>query len=277
MTKTTLNIKGELLDISSPVIMGIINLTADSFYDGGKIKSDRDLLLKAEKMIGEGAAILDVGAYSSRPGADDVPIELEIKNSTAGINTILKEFPKAIVSVDSFRAKVAQSGIENGASIINDISGGDLDSDMYDTVAALKVPYIMMHMRGNPQTMSQLTEYEDLASEVIDYFNLKVNQLKSKGVTDIILDPGFGFAKTREQNFELLSKLELLNMLDLPVLCGVSRKSMIWKSLEITADEALNGTTALNTVCLMKGASILRVHDVKEAQETIKLVEMINN
>ncbi len=272
MTNSTLNIKGSLLDISSPVIMGIINLTADSFYDGGKIKSDKDLLTKAERMLAEGATILDVGAYSSRPGADDVPLDLELKNSTEGINTIIKEFSEAVISVDSFRSQVAQSAIEHGASIINDISGGGLDSNMFDTVAALKVPYIMMHTRGTPQTMSQLTDYDDLLSDMIDYFLEKINVLKAKGVHDIILDPGFGFAKTRVQNFELLNKLELLSSLDLPILCGVSRKSMIWKTLGITADEALNGTTALNTVCLMKGASILRVHDVKEAKEVIDLL-----
>lgn len=277
MIKHTLNIKGELLDISLPIIMGIINLTKDSFFDGGKIKSDKDLLSTTEEMLIEGATILDVGAYSSRPGSTDIPIETEIKNSTEGIKTILQEFPKAIISVDSFRSQVAKSGIEHGASIINDISGSNLDDKMFDTVAELKVPYIMMHMRGNPQTMVQLTDYNDLFSEIIDYFNVKINQLKAKGITDIILDPGFGFAKTKAQNFELLSKLELLSFLDLPILCGVSRKSMIWKSLEISANEALNGTTVLNTVCLMKGVSILRVHDVKEAWETIKLISLVNN
>lgn len=277
MVKTTLNIKGELLDISTPRIMGIINLTADSFYDGGKIKSDKDLLDKAEKMLSEGASILDIGAYSSRPGAIDIPVETELKNLSEGLKTVLKEFPNAIISVDSFRSSVARSGIEAGASIINDISGGELDNNMIDTVAELNVPYIMMHMRGNPQTMTQLTEYKDLVSEIIDYFNKKISLLHAKGVADVILDPGFGFAKNLKHNFELLNKLELLEFLNLPILCGVSRKSMIWKSLETSADEALNGTTALNTICLMKGASILRVHDVKEAKETIQLVELMKN
>jgi len=255
--------------------MGIINLTADSFYDGGKIKTDKDLLNKTEIMLSEGATILDVGAYSSRPGATDIPLETELKNSLAGIEVILEKFPEAIISIDSFRSPVCKSGIKHGASIINDISGGELDPEMFDTVAELRAPYIMMHMRGNPQTMTQLTDYNDLVSDIIDYFNEKINLLHAKGVHDIIIDPGFGFAKTRDQNFELLNSLELLSFTDAPILSGVSRKSMIWKTLETTADEALNGTTALNTVSLMKGASILRVHDVKEAMEAIKLVDTL--
>jgi dihydropteroate synthase len=274
MSKTSLNINGSLLDISSPIVMGIINLTADSFYDGGKIKTDKDLLIKAEKMLAEGAAILDVGAYSTRPGALDIPLQVETQNAVNGIQNIIKEFPNAIISVDTFRSEVGKQSIENGASIINDVSGGNLDSEMFDRVASLNVPYIMMHMRGNPQTMSQLTQYDNLISEIIDYFNNKIKLLNSKGVSDVIIDPGFGFAKTLEQNFQLLNGLELLSFLESPILCGVSRKSMIWKSLGITAGEALNGTTALNNTCLMKGASILRVHDVKEAMETIKLYEL---
>lgn len=271
MSKISLNIDGSLLDISTPIVMGIINLTADSFYDGGKIKTDQDLLTKAEKMLAEGATILDVGAYSTRPGSTDIPIKMEVENAVVGIKSIRKEFPEALISVDTFRSEVARCAIENGASIINDVSGGGLDKKMFDTVAGLKVPYIMMHMRGNPQTMSQLTQYDNLISEIIDYFNSRIKLLNNKGVSDVIIDPGFGFAKTLEQNFQLLNGLELLSILELPILCGVSRKSMIWKSLEISADEALNGTTALNNTCLMKGASILRVHDVKEAMETIKL------
>ncbi|MFT7032478.1 MAG: dihydropteroate synthase [Cyclobacteriaceae bacterium] len=275
MSKTSLNINGSLLDISSPIVMGIINLTADSFYDGGKIKTDKDLLIKAEKMLAEGATILDVGAYSTRPGAANIPLHIETQNAVNGIKNILVEFPDAIISVDTFRAQVAKQAIENGASIINDVSGGNLDSEMFDTVANLDVPYIIMHMRGNPKTMSQLTQYDNLISEIIDYFNRKIKLLSSKGVSDVIIDPGFGFAKTIEQNFQLLNGLDLLSILESPILCGVSRKSMIWKSLGTTADEALNGTTVLNNTCLMKGASILRVHDVKEAMETIKLYELI--
>ncbi|MEQ9285813.1 MAG: dihydropteroate synthase [Cyclobacteriaceae bacterium] len=274
MSKTYLNIKGSLLDISRPSVMGIINLTADSFYDGGKIKNDKDLLLKAEKMLSEGATFLDVGAYSSRPGAVDIPVDTERENAVNGIKTILNEFPEALISIDSFRSQVARAAIDHGASVINDISAGALDKDMFDTVATLKVPYIMMHMKGNPQNMVKLSQYKDLISEIIDYFNGRIKLLYSKGVSDVVIDPGFGFAKTLEQNFELLNKLELLTALERPILCGVSRKSMIWKSLNITADAALNGTTALNNTCLMKGASILRVHDVKEAIETIKLYEL---
>lgn len=274
MSKKSLNINGSLLDISSPIVMGIINLTADSFYDGGKIKTNKNLLDKVEKMLAEGAAILDVGAYSTRPGAADIPLEVEMQNAVNGIQSILSEFPDVIVSVDTFRSAVGKQAIENGASIINDVSGGNLDGQMFDTVASLNVPYIMMHMRGNPQTMSELTQYDNLISEIIDYFNNKIKLLNNKGVSDVIIDPGFGFAKTIEQNFQLLNGLELLSFLESPILCGVSRKSMIWKSLEVTADEALNGTTALNNTCLMKGASILRVHDVKEAMETIKLYEL---
>ena len=270
----SLNIRGELLDLSTPKVMGIINLTADSFYDGGKIKSDKDLLKKAERMLAEGAAILDIGAYSSRPGASDIPVEQELKNALNGIRSILKEFPNTTISIDSFRSDVARECVESGASIINDISGGNLDNNMIDTVAELKVPYIMMHMRGKPQTMSNLTDYEDLLSEIIDYFNARINVLLEKGVSDVVVDPGFGFAKTLDQNFELLNQLNLLTFLDRPILCGVSRKSMIWKSLGTSPDEALNGTTALNNTCLMNGASILRVHDVKEAMETVKLYEL---
>lgn len=259
--------------LSSPKVMGIVNLTADSFYDGGKIKSDKDLLAKVEKMEEEGVDIIDVGAYSSRPGAIDIPMQEERDHAIDGIEAILKFYPEAIISIDTFRATVAKAALEHGASIVNDISGGELDKSMFDLIAEKKVPYIMMHMRGNPQTMTNLTDYNHLISDIIDYFNAKVTDLRRRGVKDIIIDPGFGFAKNKEQNFELLNKLELLRILDVPMLCGVSRKSMIFKELGITPDEALNGTTALNMTCLMKGASVLRVHDVKEAKETIQLYE----
>lgn len=259
--------------LSEPRVMGIINLTADSFYDGGKIKSDKDLLLKVEKMISDGVDILDIGAYSSRPGATDIPLRDEWDSAVSGIDAILKAFPDAILSIDTFRSVVAKGAIEHGACIVNDISGGSLDSEMFNYITEINVPYIMMHMRGKPQTMSGLTDYDNLLLDIIDYFNAKTAELRNRGVKDIIIDPGFGFAKTKEQNFELLNKLELLEILDVPILCGVSRKSMIFKELEISADQALNGTTALNMACLMNGASILRVHDVKEAKETIKLYE----
>lgn len=269
--KWQINVDGRLIDLSTPAVMGIVNLTADSFYDGGKIKSDKDLLNKAERMLAEGATILDVGAYSSRPGADDIPLDTEMNNAQKGIQTLLKEFPNAVISVDTFRSEVARRAIDSGALIVNDISAGHLDDRMIDTVAELKTPYIMMHMRGNPQTMMQLTDYEDLISEIIHYFNERINVLTARGVGDIIIDPGFGFAKKRDQNFHLLNNLDLLKFLDRPMLCGLSRKSMIWKSLDITADEALTGTIVLNTISLTRGASILRVHDVKEAIEAIKL------
>ncbi|MEO9965152.1 MAG: dihydropteroate synthase [Reichenbachiella sp.] len=269
--------KGQLMALSEPKIMGIINLTADSFYDGGKIKSDRDLMTKVEKMIAEGVDILDVGAYSSRPGAEDIPMRDEWDAAMSGIDTILGHFPDTVISIDTFRATVAEGALEHGAALINDISGGDLDSRMFDVVAKASVPYIMMHMRGNPRTMSNLTDYDELVSDIIDYFNAKVAVLKSMGVNDIIIDPGFGFSKTKAQNYQLLNKLELLHMTGLPMLCGVSRKSMIFKELGITPDDALNGSTVLNMACLMKGASILRVHDVKEARETIQLYCAMKN
>ncbi|WP_245816795.1 dihydropteroate synthase [Reichenbachiella agariperforans] len=270
-----INVKGQLMDLSIPKIMGIVNITADSFYDGGKIKSNRDLLHKAENMLAEGVDILDVGAYSSRPGAAEVTVEDERLRATEAIAHIIRAFPEAVVSVDTFRADVAEASIQSGAAIINDISAGELDDRMFELVAALQAPYIMMHMRGNPQTMSQMTDYGDLVSDIIDYFNVKLNLLKKQGVKDIVIDPGFGFAKTREQNFALLSKLELLWMLDAPILCGVSRKSMIFKTLGGGPDDALNGTTALNMTSLIKGASILRVHDVKEAKEAVTLYEQL--
>lgn len=273
-----INIKGKLLSFSEPRVMGIINLTADSFYDGGKIKSDKDLLTKVEKMMEEGVDILDVGAYSSRPGAIDIPMREEWRTAVDGIELIFKHFSEAVVSIDTFRATVAQGALEHGASIVNDISGGNLDTGMFGLVADQNVPYIMMHMRGNPQTMDDLTSYDHLVSEIIDYFNAAIVELRALGLKDIIIDPGFGFAKTIDQNYQLLNKLELLSSLDVPMLCGVSRKSMIFKELNLSPDDALNGTTALNMACLMKGASLLRVHDVKEAKQTIRLYNaMVKN
>ncbi|UXP34143.1 dihydropteroate synthase [Reichenbachiella agarivorans] len=276
-TPKFINVRGQLMDLSIPKIMGIVNVTPDSFYDGGQIRSNRDLLHKVEKMLADGADILDVGAYSSRPGAAEVSEKEERKLATHAVSEIVKAFPEAVVSIDSFRMTVARASLDVGASIINDISGGELDESMFDLVIERNVPYIMMHMRGNPQTMSQMTDYKDIISDIIDYFNFKLSQLTRKGVKDIIIDPGFGFAKTREQNFELMNKLELLWMLDVPMLCGISRKSMIFKTLNCTPDQALNGTTALNMASLMKGASILRVHDVREAKETITLFQEIKN
>ena len=272
-----INCKGKLLDLSQPKVMGIINITPDSFYTGSRSNSKKEILATAEKMLTEGATFLDLGAYSSRPGADDITVEEELKRITPAIELILKEFPEAVLSMDTFRAEVAEKSINSGAAIINDISAGKLDDKMLATIAKYQVPYIMMHMKGTPQTMKDLNQYEDLAADVLFYFSERIKTARELGINDLIIDPGFGFAKNIEQNFELLSRLELFNNLDLPLLAGVSRKSMIWKKLKISAEEALNGTSILNTAALLKGAKILRVHDVKEAMECIKLTrELIN-
>ena len=266
-----LNCKGTLIDLSTPKIMGILNCTPDSFFDGGKFKSETTILNQVEKMLFEGATFVDVGAYSSKPRADFVSEIEEMNRLLPVVDLILKHFPETILSIDTFRSEVAKKAIENGAALINDISAGNLDEKMMQTIADLKVPYIMMHMRGTPQTMQSLTNYENIVKEMLFYFSQKVALARSLGINDLIIDPGFGFAKTLEQNYEVLNKLELFKMLELPILVGVSRKSMIYKVLEISAQESLNGTTVLNTIALQKGANILRVHDVKEAVEAIKL------
>nr|WP_183552560.1 dihydropteroate synthase [Mucilaginibacter sp. AK015] len=253
--------------------MGIINITPDSFYAGSRKTSVEDVLQQAGKMLNDGAAFLDIGAYSSRPGADDISVQEETDRLLPAIEAIVKNFPEAAISVDTFRAKVAEEAIKAGAHIINDISGGELDEDMFDTVGRLQVPYILMHMKGNPRTMQQLGNYEDVFDEVYDYFVRKVYRLKQLGVHDIIIDPGFGFAKQRGHSYKLMSRLQELERLQLPILAGISRKKMIYGLLGITAEEALNGTTVLNTIALTKGANILRVHDVKEAVEAIKIYE----
>ena len=252
--------------------MGILNVTPDSFYDGGKNTTERDLLKRTEKMLDEGADFIDIGGYSSRPGADDISSEEEWNRVRPAVQSIQKEFPQAILSIDTFRSQVAYRAILEGGDIINDISAGQLDADMFKTVAGLQVPYVIMHMRGTPQTMRGMTHYENLLREMIDYFHTILYQLNQQGIKDVIIDPGFGFAKTIEQNFELLNRLEQLHILGKPLLIGVSRKSMIWKTLGTTADYALNGTTALNTLALLKGATFLRTHDVKEAKEVIRLI-----
>ncbi|MAM19796.1 MAG: dihydropteroate synthase [Bacteroidota bacterium] len=272
-----INCKGELIDLSTPRVMGIINITPDSFFSGSRAQTNSDILKKAERMLKEGATFLDLGAYSSRPGATDISEEEEINRLLPAIEVILKEFPEALLSLDTFRSKVARKGIEAGGAIINDISGGKLDVHMLQTVAELQVPYILMHMKGTPQNMKDQNQYDDLLKDILFYFSDRVNAARQLGINDIIVDPGFGFAKNIRQNFELLSKAELLQMLELPILIGLSRKSMIWKTLEIEAAEALNGTSVLNTVALQKGAHILRVHDVKEATECIKLTSEIIN
>lgn len=251
--------------------MGVLNLTPDSFYDGGRYKNDSTILAQVERMLSEGATFIDLGAYSSRPGADTVSEEEELQRILPVIRLLLDEFPKIILSIDTFRSQVAHLSIAAGAALINDISAGALDGQMMPTVARLGVPYIMMHMRGTPQTMQQLTEYDDLVYEVIHYFSERMATARRHGLHDLIIDPGFGFAKTMPQNYELLKKFDLFRQLNVPVLAGLSRKSMIYKVLETTPQEALNGTTALHMVALDKGASILRVHDVREAMECIKL------
>lgn len=273
----TINCRGNLIDLSIPKVMGIINVTPDSFYDGGKTFSEKDILKQAEKMLSEGATFLDVGGYSTRPGADEISEKEEIRRVVTAIENILKKFPEALISVDTFRSEVAKKAIEAGAAIINDVSGGNLDSEMYKTVASLKVPYISMHMRGTPKTMAKRTDYQNVTVEVLKDLAEKIALARAAGINDIISDPGFGFAKTREQSFQLLNNLELFKNLNVPILVGVSRKSFIYKTLDISVESALNGTTSLNTIALLKGASILRVHDVKEAMECVKLFENLKS
>ncbi len=272
----TINCNGKLIDLTSPKVMGILNVTPNSFFDGGKHDNEKAILVQVEKMLYEGATFIDVGGYSSKPGAEFVSEEEELQRLVPVIHSIVKEFPSVIISVDTFRSKVAQESIENGAAIINDISAGNLDAKMMETVAKLQVPYIMMHMKGTPQTMQSLTQYENIVKEILFYFSQKIAQARSLGINDLILDSGFGFAKTIEQNFEVLSKLELFQMTELSFLVGISRKSMIYKTLEINTELSLNGTTSLNTISLLKGAKILRVHDVKEAVECVKLYQKLN-
>ncbi|MFB3387156.1 dihydropteroate synthase [Flavobacterium sp. LAR06] len=269
----TINCKGQLIDLSIPKVMGILNVTPNSFFDGGKYKNEEEIIAQAGKMLSEGATFIDIGAYSSKPSAEFVTEAEEIERIVPVIKLLLKHFPEALLSIDTFRAEVAKASIESGAAIINDIAAGELDDKMFDLIAAYNVPYIMMHMRGNPQTMQTLTQYDDIVKEMLFYFSEKVKKARSLGINDLILDPGFGFSKTTDQNYEVLQKMELFNLLDLPVLAGVSRKSMIYKTLNNTAQDALNGTTVLNTIALAKGAKILRVHDVKEAMECVTLFE----
>ncbi|MFK7813201.1 MAG: dihydropteroate synthase [Maribacter sp.] len=273
----TINSKGELIDLSRPKIMGILNVTPDSFFDGGKYKDEKSILLQTEKMLLEGATFIDVGAYSSRPGADAISEEEEILRILPIVGLLTKEFPKILISIDTFRSQVASKCIEVGAAIINDISAGRLDEEMLPTIAKYKVPYIMMHMKGTPQNMQQQAEYQNLMTDILYYFSERIAAARALGIHDIIIDPGFGFSKTLEQNFELLQKLDLFQNLNLPKLIGLSRKSMIYKTLETNAQNALNGTTALHMMALSKGANILRVHDVKEAKECVKLYNSVLN
>ncbi|WP_299429955.1 dihydropteroate synthase [uncultured Maribacter sp.] len=267
----TINCNENLIDLSTPKIMGILNVTPDSFFDGGKFKNIEDALLQTNKMLQDGATFIDIGAYSSKPGANPVSEEEELARILPIVTQIQSSFPNCILSIDTFRSSVAKACVEAGAAIVNDISGGNLDPNMFTTVAELKIPYILMHMRGTPQNMQQNTTYDNLIKDIIFYFSEQIYKAKEAGINDIIIDPGFGFAKTLEQNYELLHKLDLLQNLDAPILAGLSRKSMIYKTLKTDAKNALNGTTALNMVCLNHGANILRVHDVKEAVECVQL------
>lgn len=272
-TSCSLNVRGHLLDLSKPQVMGILNVTPDSFYAESRMKTEEAIRWRVRQIVEEGGSMIDVGAYSSRPGADDVSADEEMARLKRGMKIVREEAPEIPVSVDTFRADVAKMCIEElGADIINDISGGELDKEMFHTVAKLGVPYILMHMKGTPQTMQEAPHYDDLMKEVMLYFSEKIQQLRDLGQKDIILDPGYGFAKTLDHNYELLVHQEMLSIFELPLLVGVSRKTMIYKLLGCTPDEALNGTTALNTIALQKGASILRVHDVKEAVEVVRIV-----
>ena len=274
--KYTFQIKGRVYSLDKPKIMGILNLTPDSFFEGSRVRLEEKMILNtAEKMISEGADFLDIGGYSTRPGALDISMEEEVQRVAPGISLIKREFPETLISVDTFRSGVAKHAVESGADLINDISAGNLDPQMLSTVVQLNIPYIAMHMRGTPQTMQGEAVYQDLIPEILSYFSQKLEQFRKLGIKDVIIDPGFGFAKTREQNFQLLRDLKRFNALGLPILAGVSRKSMIYKTLQISPSEALNGTTALNMFALSQGANILRVHDVKEAKETVTLFEQL--
>lgn len=271
-SKNSIRIGKKLFSLEQASIMGILNCTPDSFYEGSRNDSVTSILKMAEKQISDGANILDIGGYSSRPNADHVTLAEEIERTQNAIVAIKREFPDTVISIDTFRAEVARIALESGADIINDISGGEIDQEIWNVAAHYQCPYILMHMRGTPETMQSQTEYNNLFKDVSNYFSIKINQLKKLGVHDVILDPGFGFAKTLDQNYELLNHLQDLHFLEKPLLVGFSRKSMIHRLLDITPEEALNGTTILNTRAILKGAKILRVHDVKEANEVLKLI-----
>ena len=273
----TINCKGNLIDCNIPKVMGILNVTPNSFFDGGKYSDAEAILFQVEKMLQEGATFIDVGGYSSKPNAEFVSEQEELNRVLPIVQLILNRFPETLLSIDTFRSSVAKACLENGAAMINDISAGKLDDKMLETIANFQVPYCMMHLRGTPETMQTLTNYDAIVKEMLFYFSERVAAARALGINDLIIDPGFGFAKTTEQNFEVLQKLELFQTFELPILVGFSRKSMIYKTLNSNASEALNGTTVLNTLALAKGAKILRVHDVKEAVECVKLFEKTSN
>ena len=274
---STINCKGTLVNLSTPKVMGIVNVTPESFFDGGKLTNSNEIVLQVDKMLRDGATFIDLGGYSSKPGAEFVSEAEELNRVVPIVKLLVEKFPDILLSIDTFRSEVAKQAIENGAALINDISAGQLDEKMLETVAKLQVPYIMMHMKGTPKTMQSLANYDDLLKEMNFYFSERVAKARSFGLNDIIIDPGFGFAKTLEQNYELLQNLELLQFHDLPILAGISRKSMIYKALETAPEEALNGTTFLHAFCLQKGANILRVHDVKEAVECVSLYGLLDS
>lgn len=271
----TINCKGILIDLASPKVMGILNITPDSFYDGGKYKDEVAILNQVDKMLTEGATFIDVGAYSSRPGAAHISEEEELKRILPVINLLLKNFPEIILSVDTFRSKIAKETINAGAAIINDISGGTMDDNMFSTVANLQVPYILMHMLGTPQNMQKNPVYDDVVKDIISFFAKQIFELHQLQLNDIIIDMGFGFGKTIAHNYQILKDLRLFKSLEAPILTGISRKSMLYKTLDISAQEALNATTSANTIALLNGANILRVHDVKEAVEAVKIVTQV--
>lgn len=273
-TPLFINVNGKLMDLSEPQVMGILNVTPDSFYAGSRSETEEEIILRIHQIMDEGASIIDIGAYSSRPNALHISTEEEMSRLRTGLELVRKHRPDAIVSVDTFRADIAKMCVEEyGAAIINDISAGNMDERMFDTIARLGVPYIIMHMKGTPQDMQICPQYDHFLKEIFYFFSKKVQKLRDLGAKDIILDPGFGFGKTIEHNYELMNHLEEFHLFELPILVGISRKSMIYRLLDTTPETALNGTTALNTIALTKGAHILRVHDVKEAVETIKIVE----
>ena len=274
---STINCKGTLIDLSTPKVMGIVNVTPDSFFDGGKLTNSDEIVVQVEKMLQDGATFIDLGGYSSKPGAEFVSETEELNRVVPIVKLLVEKFPDILLSIDTFRSEVAKQTVENGAAIINDISAGLLDENMLETVAKLQVPYIMMHMKGTPKTMQSLANYDDLLKEMNFYFSERIAKARNFGLNDIIIDPGFGFAKTIEHNYELLQNLELLQFHDLPILAGISRKSMIYKTLETSPEDALNGTTFLHAFCLQKGSNILRVHDVKEAVECVKLMCRLGN
>ena len=271
----TINCKGTLIDLSTPKVMGILNITPDSFYDGGKYKNEKDILTQVEKMLTEGATFIDIGAYSSRPGAAHISEQEELQRIVPIVELLITHFPEIIISIDTFRSKVAKETIASGAALINDISGGNMDDNMFTTVAELQVPYILMHMQGTPQNMQKNPNYKNITTDLISFFAEKLFELHQLKVNDVIIDVGFGFGKTIEHNYQLLKQLDLFKSLDAPILTGVSRKSMLYKLLDITPKEALNATTAANTIALLNGTQILRVHDVKEAMEAVSITEMV--